>query len=148
MLIEGNGALHVCLTIFDLIMKASISCMALLLQGFTCLLSGGVELCCIKIKTWCGGRACSMLTVVVRGWAGSEGDVSARGWNCSIAGSDCLVAQSHVTTIYLIAMGAFVKPRIGNSQNIIDVGHGLIVSAFNTQIVPTTLTVQSFICSL
>ena len=99
MLIEDNGALHVRLTIFELTMKASIGCMALLLQGFACLLAGSVELCCIKIKTWCGGRACGVLTVVVHGWVGREGNIRARGWYCSIARSDCLVAQSCTTAI-------------------------------------------------
>ena len=79
---------------------------------------------------------------------GREGDVSARGWYCSITGSGCLVAQSCTATVYLIAMSAFMIPRIGDSQNVIDIGHGLAVSARDTQIISTILTVQNFICSL
>ena len=83
-----------------------------------------------------------MFPVAVHGWVGREGDVRARGWYCSITRSDCLVAQSHTAAVYLIAMSAFIIPRIVDSQNIIDIGHGLTVSARDTQIVPTTLTVQ------
>ena len=115
MLIEGNGALHARLAIFELMMKASIGCMALLLQGFACILAGGVELCCIKIKMWCGGRTCGVLTVVMQVWVGREGDISARGWNCSIASSNCLVQQNCKTAIYLLAIGASIKDRAMDS---------------------------------
>ena len=56
-----------------------------------------------------------MLPVVVHGWVGREGDVSAKGWYCSITGSGCLVAQSHTAAVYLIAMSAFIIPKIGAS---------------------------------
>ena len=67
-----------------------------------------------------------MLPVVVHGWVGREGNVSARGWYCSITSSGCLVAQCGTAAVYLIAMSVFVKPRIGDSQNIIDIGMGLL----------------------
>ena len=52
MLIEGNGVLHARLTMLELAVKASIGCTALLLQCFTCLLTGTVKLSCIKVKAW------------------------------------------------------------------------------------------------
>ena len=52
MLIEGNGILHAHLTALELMVKASIVGTTLLLQCFACLLTGTVELSCIKIKAW------------------------------------------------------------------------------------------------
>ena len=86
--------------------------------------------------------------MIVHGWVGREGDVSAREWCCSITDSGGLVAQSRATAVHLIAMSAFIKPGVRDSQQLICVGHGLIVSACDTQVIPTSLAIQNFIRSL
>ena len=80
MLIKGNGVLHVHLTMLELMVKASVGGMTLLLQCFACLLTGTVELSCIKIKAWYRGRTCGVPPMIVHGWVGREDNIIAREW--------------------------------------------------------------------
>ena len=86
-----------------------------------------------------------MPPLVVQRWVGREGNVSAREWYCSITDNGGLVAQSRTAAVHLIAMGAFIEPGVRDSQQLIGIGHGLVVSACDTQIIPTTLAIQNFI---
>ena len=89
-----------------------------------------------------------MAPMIVQGWVGREGDVSAREWCCSITDSGGLVAPSRTAAVHLIAMSVFVEPGVRDNQQLIGVGHGLVVSACDTQFIPTTLAIQNFIRSL